>query len=106
MLDRIDLVTLLSKRKSLLEITGLVQHGLGCHLDERNVENLGDERYRSRGTKIGLDNTNPVILDKELRVERSGNLECLGNLGRVVLDVRHDVIADAMCGEYLYFFIV
>jgi hypothetical protein len=37
-----------------------------------------------------------------LRVERSGNLECLGNLGRVVLDVRHDIIADAMGGKYLY----
>ena len=56
------------------------QHHFGCQLNEVYLQHFADKRERTAGTQITFDYLNIIIFCQVLDVERTGNIQCLGNL--------------------------
>ena len=56
------------------------EHHTGCQLDEVDLQYLAHEWERTAGTKVTLDNENIIVTSHELDVERTVDVQLLGNL--------------------------
>ena len=56
------------------------EHYAGSQLDEVDLQYLAHEWERTAGTKVTLDNENIIVTSHELDVERTVDVQLLGNL--------------------------
>src|SRR5580704_9149311 len=63
-------------------------HDLGGDVEIGYLVGLGNKRRRPGRTRVGFDDMDPSILDGELDVDQSLDVECPGDLFRVVLHRR------------------
>ena len=56
------------------------EHHAGSHLDEVDLQYLAHEWERPAGTQVTLDNENIIVTSHKLNVERTVDVQLLGNL--------------------------
>mmetsp|Transcript_7752 Transcript_7752/g.19782 ORF Transcript_7752/g.19782 Transcript_7752/m.19782 type:complete len:385 (-) Transcript_7752:47-1201(-) len=67
----------------------LAHHDACGQVDEVDLERLRGEGEGARGAQVALDHLDPVVLGQELDVERTGDVEPLGDLERDALHAAH-----------------
>ena len=67
-------------------LEGGAQHDPGCHLGQRHPCRLGHEGNRAAGPRVGLDDEHLAGLHRVLHVDRSPDVEGVGDRAGVALD--------------------
>ena len=70
------------------------EHQAGCEAGHLGVTNLGDQRHRAGGTRVGFEDEHLAVFDSVLHVHEAANVEGFGNLPRVILDGREVFLRD------------
>ncbi len=62
------------------------EHQAGREAGHLGVANLGDQRHRAGGTRVGFEDEHLAVFDSVLHVHEAANVEGFGNLPGVILD--------------------
>ena len=68
---------------------GHAEHDLRGQVDEVELQDLRDKREGTRGTEVALDDVDVVLAGHKLDVERTVDMERLGDLTADALDAAH-----------------
>ena len=74
----------------------LARHHPGGDLGDRPADRLGDKRHRAAGARIDLDQIDLALLDRELDVHQSLDLERQRQLARLAVDLVDDILGKAV----------
>jgi len=70
------------------------EHQTGREAGHLGVANLGDQRHRAGGTRVGFENEHLAVFDSVLHVHEAANVEGFCNLSGVILDGREVFLRD------------
>ena len=65
------------------------EHHFCCQVDEVDLQYLADKRERARGAQVAFNHEDVVLARHKLNVERTADVQLLGNLPADALDSAH-----------------
>ena len=69
-------------------------HDAGRDLGDRRADGLGDEGHGTRGARIDLQHIDGAVLDGELHIHQTADIERLGHRAGLLFKFRHDLVGE------------